>query len=467
MVAHPVRAAIYCRISLARHGDTVKVDEQEMVCRRLAEQRGWAVADRHVYKDNSVSAWRHDVRRPAWEAMLDAIRNRELDAIIVYHGDRLIRQPWDLEILLRLAQEGTLLAAPTGERDLSDPEDQFVLRIEAAVAKREVDNTSRRMRAKNDRLAEKGISRLGGRGGRAFGFEPDGRTVREADAAVIREVAERILTGEPIGAIARDITARGFTTTTGGPWDHGALKKLMMRPRLAGQLVHRGVVVGPAAWPAILDVETWEAVGAVLTKKAAAFDYATNARRYLLSGIARCGTCGEPLAIRHNTRPGLTGYGCIAPGCPKKVHRAIHHLDPYVEGAVIRRLGDERLRDRMQPATVDTSGLVAELAKVQRRRTATLEEFGDDDEMGPDVLRLTVRRLDQRIEELRAQIAAARRPTVLDGLWGITPDAWEKLSLHRQRVAVQALLRVTVLPSARRGPGFDPATVRLELLEPV
>ena len=64
-----VRAAIYCRISLARLGDTVKVDEQELVCRRLAAAKGWTVDPEHVYVDNSVSAWKHTVRRKGWEAL--------------------------------------------------------------------------------------------------------------------------------------------------------------------------------------------------------------------------------------------------------------------------------------------------------------------------------------------------------------------------------------------------------------
>ncbi|PWR12106.1 hypothetical protein DKT68_03830 [Micromonospora acroterricola] len=457
-----VRAAIYCRISLARLGDTVKVDEQELVCRRLAHARNWAVDPRHVYIDNSVSAWKHTVRRKGWEAMLEAIKRGEIDAIIVYHGDRLIRQPWDLEVLLRLAQAGTLLASPTGERDLGNPEDQFVLRIEAAVAKREVDNTSRRMKAKFDRLAEQGISRLGGRGGRAFGFEPDGLTVREADAAVLREVAVRVLAGEPMGAIVRDLNGRKVTTVTGGQWDHANLKRVLTKPRMAGLLVHRGEIVGPAAWPAILDQATWKAVCDALEQKAGAFAYVHNVRTHLLSGIARCGPCGKPLMPRQHARgKQLLGYGCVAPGC-RKTHRAMHHLDAYVIGATLARLSDERLRKRLQPTTRDTSGLTAEMNKLSQRRLQMIAEFGDDDEMGADVLRLSVRRLDKRIGDLRAEIDAAHVPTVLTGLWNIDRAGWDALGLHRKRAAIGALLRITVWPSQKRGPGFDPTTVELE-----
>lgn len=463
MTTPPVRAAIYCRISLARHGETIKVDDQEALCRRVARERGWKVAA--IYKDNSVSAWKRSVRRPRWDAMLDAVRSGQVDAIIVYHGDRLIRQPWDLELLLRLADEqGIRLASPTGTRNLDNPDDRFILRIEAAQACRESDNTSRRLRWHYEKQAARGVVRLGGRGGRAYGFEPDGLTVRDDDAAVIRRAAQRILAGEPVGAIARDLNDQGVRTTTGGMWDHGSLKKLMCRPRLAGLVSHRGQIIGPAAWPAILDRDTWEAVVAVLTRKAEAFDYATNARRYLLTGIARCGSegCGQPLAVRHNARsPRLVAYGCISPACRRKVHRSVRHLDAYVEGATLELLADDQVRQRMQPTTRDTGPLVAELTKVRARREQVIADFADDEEMGADVLRLTVRRLDTRIADIRGEIAAAATPSVLDGAWGIDLAGWRALGLHRQRAIVSALMRVTVLPSARRGPGFDPDTVIL------
>lgn len=459
-----LRCAVYCRISIARLGDTLKVDDQEKLCRDAADRRGWVVDDRHIYVDNSRSAWRHDRKRPGWDAMLDTISRGEIDAIVVYHGDRLIRQPWDLELLLRLAREkGIRLASPTGERDLDDPDDQFILRIEAAQACREVDNTSRRMKRHYERLAEQGIVRLGGRGGRAYGFEADGRTIREDDAHMIQEVARRILAGEHTSAICRDLNTRGYTTTTGGPWDHGALKKLMLRPRLAGLLpASRGHAA--AAWPAILDRDTWEAVGAVLEHKATGFGYATNARRYLLSGLALCGTCTQPLAVRHNTRGAtMLGYGCINPACKKKVHRAVHHLDPYIEGYVIALLNDPKVQALMRAGDPDRSAeLVGKLTDLQALRERRLAEFADDVDLVADILRVTIRRIDQQIGEVRAQLAAAQVPTALDGLWGISPAGWARLDLSRRRAAVAALVKVTVLPAGRRGPGFDPRTVRLE-----
>jgi site-specific DNA recombinase len=453
-----VRAALYGRISLARFGETIKVDDQLALCEKLAEQRGWQVAER--YGDPNKSAWRRDRVRPGWDRMLADVEAGRVNAIVVYHGDRLIRQPWDLEILLRLAdQKGVKLASPTGERNLDSPDDRFILRIEAAQACRESDNTSRRLKWHYEKAAARGVVRLGGRGGRAFGFEPDGLTVRDADARWIREVANRIIAGESVGAIARDISDRGARTSAGNRWEHGSLGKLMRRARLAGLVSHHGEIVGDASWPAILPRETWETVCAVLDRKAEAFDYATNARRYLLTHIAKCGTCASPLVIRHNTRSeSLRGYGCVNPQCAHKVHRRVLYLDEHVIAYVLEFLNRTDALAQLGLSDDDGVDWSAEVVRLKALRQRRIDEFADDDDAEADIVKAVIRRIDRDIASARAKIAEAAAPHVLDGAWGMDRAAWDACLLERRRMLVSAVADVTVFPQ-RRGPGFDPSTV--------
>lgn len=443
-------------------GDTTKVDDQQGICRRVADLRGWTVREEHIFKDNSRSAWRRDRKRPQWDAMLAAIDRGEINAIIVYHGDRLIRQPWDLELLLNIARfKGIHLASPTGSRDLDNPDDQFILRIEAAQACRESDNISRRTKNGHRRRRELGFVRAGGRGGRAYGFRTDAITHVPEEVAVLREIAQRILAGESAGTICRDLNARDLKTVTDREWAHGTVKKMMLRPRLVG-LMPDGV--SKAAWEPILERETWESVKAILEGRAAAFSYATNARRYLLSGIAVCGTegCGQPLVIRHNTRSeSLRGYGCINRECPVKVHRSQRHLDAYVEGWVLSLLQDsETLIGRLSvPAN---AGYLRELTALEARRAETeerLKSLVDHPSLSPDVLVLSLEGFDRRIAELRERMATTSRSSLLAKYHGIDRDQWAALPLETRRTLVAATCRVVVRASGRRGPGFDESTV--------
>jgi DNA invertase Pin-like site-specific DNA recombinase len=99
--------------------------------------------------------------------------------IAVWHVDRLFRQPRDLERLIDLADQGFRVISSHGSRDLSDPDDRFILRIEVAHAARSSDDTSRRIRRRQQRYREEGRP-VGGPPG--FGFVRFERSVRTGSA---------------------------------------------------------------------------------------------------------------------------------------------------------------------------------------------------------------------------------------------------------------------------------------------
>ncbi|MFJ8020439.1 recombinase family protein [Streptomyces sp. NPDC096311] len=83
--------------------------------------------------DSNRSAWQRNRKRPGWEEALRAMGDGEIRRVVIYHPDRLMRQPKDLEEPLSTADDKRVL--PHGEayrRDLSDPDDRFILRIEVA-----------------------------------------------------------------------------------------------------------------------------------------------------------------------------------------------------------------------------------------------------------------------------------------------------------------------------------------------
>ncbi len=53
---------------------------------------------------------------------------------------------------------------------------------------------------------------------RGYGYELDKVTVIENEGETIREAARRVLSGEAVRAIARDLNDRGIVTVTGKQW---------------------------------------------------------------------------------------------------------------------------------------------------------------------------------------------------------------------------------------------------------
>ncbi|MFD8006717.1 recombinase family protein [Streptomyces mirabilis] len=173
------RAAIYCRISQDRGGAGLGVARQEDDCRALCVRVGWNVVAGHV--DNDVSAY-SGAPRPAWQELLAEVSRGEIDAVAVWHVDRLTRSPREWEDVIDLAdRHGVELATVSGEIDLATPTGRML----GAAARHEAEHKAERQ--KRQRRQAAGAGRIAGGGTRPYGYEEDRLTIRESEAEMIRE----------------------------------------------------------------------------------------------------------------------------------------------------------------------------------------------------------------------------------------------------------------------------------------
>lgn len=459
----PVRAVIYCRMSLARHGNKVKVKRQEKMCRKLAKSLGWEVV--HVFCDNNKSAWKRNRKRPDWDEMLQWIQDGRVDAVILYHGDRLIRQPFDLETLLSLAEgKGLRLASPMGTRNLDDPDDRFRLRQDVAKACSESDTISRRTKVVHEERARKGKWKKGGR--RAFGYTRKGK-VMEAEAAHYRDAVARLVAGESRTSVIRDWNTRGVLTTSGNQWRYASFNGMISRARYAGLSVYHGEVVAKGRWEPLIDRETWEALTAVLAVGTALYTGNWGTRpsgsaKYLLSGIATHEKCGTPVGVHHSTRAGAgkTSYCCPYPGCRRGATRNQQYTDEYVIGRVLELLADPRLWEQIDAASSVDDGVPGQLVALKARRQSTMDLFAKGTEMSEAELAGMLREMNRQIEELQERLARRQAGSALDGCRDLSREEWNALPMDRRRRIVRRLVTVELL-AAKIGRGFDTSSVRV------
>ena len=455
-----MNAAIYCRLSTATMGDTTNVDEQAEIGRKIAKARGWRVRPEHVYKDNSRSAWQRNRKRPGWDAMLEAIETGDVNGIVVYHGDRLIRQPSDLEILLILAKEkGIKLASPAGgERNLDNPEDQYILRIEAAHACKSSDDTSRRVKRYLERRRNEGLVNTGGGGGRPFAFRTDGRRHMRREADALRTVVRMLLEGATLAGAERWCAARKITGTGGEPLNATTLRTIITNPRYAGLLPDGKTRAG---WKPVLDREDWEAVCSLFKARKRRGPHA----QHLLSGIILCGSCGWPLSIKADD--GARSYRCVAgknrPPCPRRVSRAADLTDAYVSGRVVALLSSPAfLAATERPADNSLAAEIAKLEQLRNRRQREFETLIADPEFSPQLAHHAMTALTRRIGELRKRAAATGRQRLITAHAKITREAWETLPLDTRRSLIAACFKISVMPAPHGRYPFDPSLIKME-----
>ena len=82
--------------------------------------------------------------------------------------------------------------------------------------------------------------------------------------AAVREAFADVIHGASLKAIARRWNEAQALTTAGNLWTHGTVRGVLKNARYAGLRTYRGEIVGPAVWPALVDVDTFEAVRAIL-----------------------------------------------------------------------------------------------------------------------------------------------------------------------------------------------------------
>jgi DNA invertase Pin-like site-specific DNA recombinase len=458
----PQAAAIYTRISDDRTGSHLGVTRQREDCEALAQRLGWPASD--YYEDNDLSAY-SGKPRPEYRRMLDDFRSGRIDAILAWHPDRLYRSPRDLEELIDLIDtRGALIqTVSAGTVDLATPTGRAVARTIGAWARFESEHKSERIRRQQAQLAFSG--RPAGGGKRPFGYEGDRMTLKPDEAAVIREMKDRILAGDSVRSIATDLNARGCRTVTGGEWYPSCIRDLLLRPRYSGQREYKGEVVAQAAWPAVFSPADAAQLSALFSDPRRRT--VRTPRRYLLSGaLLRCSRCQAPLVARPlagGARRYCCAKGPALPGCGGTFIAALR-VETLISDAVLHRLSSPKLATALashadDPATAqgrqaidEDQALLDHLAAALGRKEIGLREW--QSARGPIIQRLALNR-----ELLNRQSRTRAIDELLASPQGIRA-AYEQMTLSQQRAVVAAVLdHATIGPGVSGRNHFDPSRV--------
>jgi DNA invertase Pin-like site-specific DNA recombinase len=475
--AAPRRAVIYTRLSAIKTRDKqagnqdVNVAEQEAKLRGLASAIDAEIADRDVFTDNDLTAYKASRRykgRPGFDAMLARLAAGDVGMILVYQAFRLYRSHSDLERLTGLCVEHKISVKTIsgGDLDLSSATGQMVAEFLASVGKQEVALLAERAKDGKARLRD------GGRwpGGRVpYGYRTSGDFTKgtgtvevvEAEAVVIRQACADLIAGKSLHEIARGLDAAGVHRP-GKPfpgrrrradeicdrWDAGQVRQMVASPRYAALVAYKGRVEGEGEWPAIIDRATFDAVAAALESRLGNRKGQRGPRhRWLLSGIARCGKCASNdvrVGILANGRRGYTCRGCFG------VTRDAERTDELVSAVVVRMLRNPSFAAALRPTS--------EVVRLNARRIEVnheLEEIAGARFTTRQKSIMSAPLLDE-LDQVEAKLAEAYRGTELESIAGV-PDPADKwlappppggrgFTIEQKRALVRALVEVTVLP---------------------
>lgn len=458
-------AGALLRISDDSAGDGMGVARQEEDCDDAAARLTWGI--KVVYCENDTSAFKRRkitlpdgttglrVVRPAFRQMLSDLADGTINALIAYNLDRVARDPRDLEDLIDVVEEKKIPTyAVTGLLDLSTDAGITNARIMCAIANQSSRDQARRTKRKQLELAKAGKHKGGGR--RPFGFEPDGVTIRESEAKVVRAICKRLLRGDSISSVAKWLDKTGVPPCESEKWNTASIRAILKAPRIAGKRSYQGEIVADAVWPAIIPLATWEAVNAQFASRA---NGQPNQLRWWLTGVLHCGRCGHGL-----TSGGTQAYGgrywCSTPrgGCGGTATNL-----PKTELAVETMLKVWLSRPDVLSLLQDQRGSKAVAAaraevKADQAQLAELAAMYGGKEITRDEYRAARAPIAQRLETAQ-DLVRASLPAVMRALTGGDVEAaWQRFTPAEKRDVARVVWPngIKVMPSVgNRFQGWD------------
>lgn len=448
-VADVTSAVLYTRISQDRGGEGLGVARQLEDAEQLARLRGWPIVAHHSDNDTSAAG---KAPRPGFDAALAAIDSGAATVLVAWSLDRLTRNRKDQLRLVDTCQraQATIALVRGSDVDMSSAAGRLVADMLSSVARHEIEAKSERQVRAAAQAAAAG-RRYGGR--RPFGYETDGVTIRDTEATAVRDAYTALLAGRSLAAIARDWNARGLSTPQGrqgrnggGPaiWTSHVLGRCLAKPRYAGLREYRGKVVGPAAWPPLVDEDVWRAAQAVLRDPSRR---TPGGPRFLLTGVALCGVCGSTVHGGGGSR-GKVIYRCS--GNLGHIARMTAPIDRHVEAVVVARLSRPDAASAFTPARPDVDDARRD-ADVLRGRLESLALDFAEGALTSAQLRAATALLRARLDTAEQKVATANAGTVLAPLMGATDvlGTWLGLDVDERRAIIDAVATVRVLPVGR------------------
>lgn len=493
----PTRALIVIRLSRVTDA-TTSPERQLEACRNLCAQRGYDVVG--IAEDLDVSAGvTTPFERPQLGNWLDD-RFDEFDVLVVYRMDRIVRRLLDLADLIRWGQTHSvsLVSATESFLDLTSPFGDIIALLVAKVAELELEAISSRIASAYHHNRQ--LGKWTGGAQVPWGYLPqqteDGwRLFPDPEAvAVINEVAERVLAGETLRAIAHELNERQVPTakdrmnahlgreTKGFSWTSGGLRRSLMSPTMLGYATVRepkrnangelirdargrkvygseDILREPDGSPVqraepILAQRVYDLVSAELIGRGNRKE-PTKRSTALLLRVIFCGVCGRPCYRLKGGNGRRARYRCASAQYKETCGNGsvvMEEFDDMIEKQLLALLGSSERQKRVWDKGEDTG---EELAEIDGTLADLVGQLGRGAFRAGTPQRAA---LDQNIDALskrRDELAAvSTRPA--GWVWRPTGetfrDWWVSLDLEHQNVYLRTMgVKVTFEKPMGRG----------------
>lgn len=410
----PIRALIVVRLS-RQVDESTSAERQIRECSDLCERLGWEVIG--IAEDLNVSAGattpfqRPELRQWIGDGLDDPGQSHEIDAVVFWRLDRLVRSMIQLADVMKWAERyGVVLKSATEPHfDMSTQMGKIIASLVASFAEMELEAIRERITADQQHRIQSGNFRgsLAPWGYRPV-HDPDKGTILVQDPDQVRQiqlVVDKVFEGVPLQRIADQLNQAGELTPRdrnhqaqgrnpkGYKWNGGRLKLSLESKTLLGYIVARDRLTDKSGKPKkdskgrniygdpyvvteddgtpkvraepILTRATFDKLQAELTSRENQ-SHVTSRSNSLLLGVLHCGFCGNVAyrlrgskgrKLQYRCRTKQDGGDCSSPTATVD----LEWIDSTCEEWILGLMGDARRRVRIWDEGEDHSGEILEL----------------------------------------------------------------------------------------------------------
>ncbi|BFH15658.1 recombinase family protein [Paenibacillus melissococcoides] len=276
---------IYIRVSTeeqAQHGFSIDAQKEKMIA--YCKSQGWE--EYKLYIDDGYTGTNMD--RPALNRLVRHIENQKINLVVVYKLDRLSRRQRDvLYILEEIFERNNVgFKSATQPFETTTPFGKAMIGVLAVFAQLERDMIVERTTAGRRQRIRMG-KWYGGREplGYYWDKEKEQLIIVPDEALLIKSIFDKYKDGASRLSIAEWARSRCNSRVI----DHAVIRDILVRRIYIGELNDGGTWIKGNHEP-IIDLKTWEDVQREIHNRE---EGATPKGEYLLTGLLKCGVCGE------------------------------------------------------------------------------------------------------------------------------------------------------------------------------
>lgn len=231
-----IKTAVYLRVSTedqAKEGFSIAAQKEKLT--KYVEVNDWELYDYFI--DDGISG-KNIKDRPELTRLIELVKKKEINNVLVYKLDRLTRSVKDLINLIELFEQyDCSFSSVTEKLDTSNAVGRMFIKIIGIFAEFERENLAERVSFGYEEKTRQGnYTNTNGVYGYDYIVGKGDLIINEEEAELVKQTYEDYLSGKAMISIAKDYNLRKVPTKRGGDWSQSTIQSILTNETYLGKV---------------------------------------------------------------------------------------------------------------------------------------------------------------------------------------------------------------------------------------